>query len=207
MGPVTHPNGTVRSELGSLSVRATISTNTKHSLIVSAYGQVVRICMLLLVFAGLFPMSVRPLGAENSEKDAGEVGDVTAPSAAVTLLRSGGYWCDGERRGFYRALVWSGGFEEVYHHLYVQLFEINVSTKKITLGRTMPIKETMGLDLVINDFKLQPDGGDLCAGIVIEGTARRRSDSGTHDEHFRVRVAQDGRYTALFERQPEPAAR
>jgi len=169
--------------------------------------QSANIFVLLLMLAGLSLLSDREAVAVNSEADAEEIRDVTSPSAAVNLLRSGGYWCDGERRGFYRAVVWSGGFEEVYHHLYVQQFEIDASTRKITLGRNIPIKETMSVDLLINDFKLKPDGKELCAGVVIEGTARRRSDRGMHGERFRVRVAQNGSYTALFEREGDATER
>ncbi len=156
--------------------------------------------------ATLLPLvSAQGALAEDSEKEmyADEIRDANTASAAVTLLRSGGYWCDGERRGFYRAVVLAGGFEEVYHHLYVQQFEIQEKTRKLALVRTIPIKETMDLDLVVEDVKLRPDGEELCAGIVIEGAARRRTESGMNGEHFLIRVAQRGSYTARFERVPD----
>jgi len=59
------------------------------------------------------------------QTEADEDSQVASVPPAVALVRSGGYWCDGERRGFYRVVVWAGGFEEVFHHLYVQQVEIH----------------------------------------------------------------------------------
>jgi hypothetical protein len=117
---------------------------------------------------------------------------------------SGATWCEGKqvkRMGKYRVVILSGGFEEIYHHLYVQLIEADAEAHTMHVVKTVPIKETLNPALVIQDIHLRPAGEALCTDAMIEATAVRRLVEGRRREKVRLRVTQKGEYTINF--QPE----
>jgi hypothetical protein len=135
----------------------------------------------------------------------------TADAALVASLDvrfdsvvSGVTWCEGrqaKRMGEYRVVVLSGGFEEVYHNLYVQLIEADAKAHTMRVVKTVAIKETLNPSLVIRDIRLRPAGKGLCTDAMVEASAVRRLVEGRRREKVQLRVTPKGEYKITF--QPE----
>jgi len=65
----------------------------------------------------------------------------------IRFLTTGATWCEGSEHGQYRLVVFSGGFEEIYDHLYVQLLMVDDEQHAIMVKRTISIAETDGVAL------------------------------------------------------------
>ncbi len=117
----------------------------------------------------------------------------------VRFLTTGATWCEGPEHGQYRLVVFSGGFEEVYDHLYVQLLIVDDAHHDITVKQTIPITETDGFALFFEGLSMKPSGRGVCNDAVIEGHAVRRLADGERRERVQLRVTPKGQYTISFE--------
>jgi hypothetical protein len=117
----------------------------------------------------------------------------------LRFLTTGATWCEGSEHGQYRLVVFSGGFEEVYDHLYVQLLIVDDEHHDIMVKRTIPITETGGFALFFEGLFMKPSGRGICNDAVIEGHAVRRLPDGERRERVHLRVAPTGQYTISFE--------
>ena len=119
----------------------------------------------------------------------------------LRFLTIGATWCEGSERGQYRLVVFSGGFEEVYDHLYVQLLLVDDEHHDIRVKRTIPIAETDGFALFFEGLSMKPSGTGVCNDALIEGHALRRLAQGERRERVQLRVTPKGQYKITF--QPE----
>lgn len=154
-----------------------------------------RIPTLVAVLLTAVPGPPRGVAAETeAEREA-----VSRLDVRVDTVLSGGRWCRGTEQGTYRVVVYSGGFEEVYHHLFVQWLRVDDRKREIVLQRTLPVREAQGLDLVFSNLTLAPAGTGPCGDAVVEGAvSRRTADRGQQPERFRMRITPEGTYEATF---------
>jgi hypothetical protein len=144
-------------------------------------------------------------GAANAGSEsltAAESHVVSRLNVHLATIVSGGHWCRGEEEGFYRVVVYSDGIEEVYHHLYIQLLQVDLEKHDVLVDRTWPVKEAQGLDLVFSNLKLAPAASAPCADALVEADVLRRSIDGPRAERFRMRINAAGDHQVTF----EPAA-
>jgi hypothetical protein len=173
-------------------------------------------CLVMLLFVG-FVASVGlahschsrvALAADNTARaetptfgaaEAEELREVQTVPSTIEQIRTGGSWCDGNRQGPYRIIVWAGGFEEVYHHLYLQFLEASSEQHRLFIVRTIPIHETLGIDLLFRQIDLRLLERGICANVMFEGVVDRRTVEGKiRSERFTLRVTQRGEYKIEF---------
>lgn len=100
----------------------------------------------------------------------------------IRFLTTGATWCEGSERGQYRLVVFSGGFEEVYDHLYVQLLLVDDDLHDIRVKQTIPITETDGFALFFEGLSMRPSGTGVCNDAIIQGHAVGRLADGERRE-------------------------
>ncbi len=120
---------------------------------------------------------------------------VAALDVHVDRVISGGRWCDAEAEGFYRAVVYSGGFEEVYHHLHLQLVRVDAEARGLTVVATVPVAETQGAAMVVSDLTLVGTRGAECGEAIVSARILRWAGEGNRVERMQLRVDARGRYT------------
>ena len=112
----------------------------------------------------------------------------------IGWVLSGGRWCQGEVSGYYRGVVYEGGFEEVSHWLFIQLVQVDEEKHVLKILQTIDIPELSGLDTYLSDLAIENSDRLTCAELSLIGRASRRGAQGMVKHRFRVRVAGDGRY-------------
>jgi hypothetical protein len=71
-------------------------------------------------------------------------GDAKAVPVSVKSVQAGGHWEAGDKEGFYRVVVTSGGFEHVISRLYIQWIAVDQDARAYTLARNVDVKELNG---------------------------------------------------------------
>ncbi len=137
-------------------------------------------------------------GASQAWPDPEESSIVSALTPQITTVVTGGCWSQGARDGFYRVVVYQGGFEELYHHLYAQFVEIDAERHEFRVLKTEPIKETAGFALVFQNLRLSPQG-TTCGDAVFEADVNRRTLDGDRYERAQLRLTPSGTYTVAFD--------
>lgn len=142
--------------------------------------------------------TVEPLQQSPAQGDP-DVKLIESLPTRIDWVLTGATWCQENAMGSYRLIALRGGFEEVYHNLYLQLIRADPIRKELEVVKTIPIGETLGLSLVIQEMSLKPASSGLCTDAVVEAVAVRRLLGGERRERLRVRVTQCGDYEITFE--------
>ena len=128
-----------------------------------------------------------------------------APEIGTVL--SGGPWSCNGQEGSYRVLVYAGGFEEVYHHLYVQLITVDAEQHRVIQQKPIVIEETQGLDKVFSDLRIRRQVSGLCSNAVVERKVWRRAINGERTGNIEIQVSPTGAYAMTLESDPlQPSA-
>jgi hypothetical protein len=143
--------------------------------------------------------------SDASSRDADRRRAATNLDPAIHTVVSGGCWSRGKDEGYYRVIVYEDGFEEVSHHVVVQLIRLDFDRHGFSVVMTVPIAETRALDLAFRELRLT-SVPSVCGPAVYEATATRRTLGGSRTEHVTLRVEPSGSYAVTFEREPGATA-
>lgn len=134
---------------------------------------------------------------------------VHAINGNVYQILTGGWWCDGDKEGPYRFIVYSNGKAQTEHNLYLQLLASEQGHMQARVVKTVPIVETANAILYFEDLRLTSAG--RCDTVVLEGSLQRRVGAEDRFEHLQLKAFQNGDYLATFETKvavmPTPAAK
>jgi len=115
----------------------------------------------------------------------------SALNPVVHSVVNGGYWSQGDREGFLRAIVIAGGTEHVSHTLFLQWVSTESTTGKQVIAATISIDEISANSsegkLIVLKRDENADFGTFRATIIVTGT-RSQSENKyllTSDDHIR----------------------
>ncbi len=126
-----------------------------------------------------------------------DAGVVHAINGNVYQVLTGGWWCNADREGPYRFIVYSNGKSQTEHNLYLQLLAADHGRTQVDVVKTVPVIETANASLFFQDLKLV--SGGRCSSVVLKGNLQHRIDSEDRLERFELKAFQNGDYLATFE--------
>lgn len=128
----------------------------------------------------------------------GEGAAVAALDVHIDRVVSGGRWCDERGEGFFRVVAYGGGFEAVYHHLYVQLLRVDADAHTVAVVASVPVEETQDAGTVVTDLTLAGAPDRACGDGIVTARVVRRAGEGEIVQRMRLRIDAVGHYRASF---------
>jgi hypothetical protein len=155
--------------------------------------------LVVLPSTGLPGCAVRPTRSVKSvsPSDAASAG-VAALDVHVDQVVSGGRWCNERGEGFYRVVAYGGGFEAIYHHLYVQLVRVDVDAQTLAGIATFPVEETRDASMVVTDLMLVGAAERACGDAIVTARVLRRTADGEVVQRMRMTIDATGHYAVSF---------